>query len=422
MPLAPQKHAPLTEAEITRLCNDAVDRHGLAAPRLLVLIPDLTRSCPLDLLFPILYARLAPRVRTLDFLVALGTHPPLSPDQMLARVGIDRATHAQRYAKARFFNHQWDNPAELTCVGRIDRAETRALSGGLFELDIDVTVNRRVLDYDQLLIIGPVFPHEVVGFSGGNKYLFPGISGPELLHFFHWLGAVITNPRIIGCKDTPVRRILDRAASLLPLPRKACCMVVQDGGLAGLYFGSPEQAWSEAADLSAHLHIIRTPRAYHTVLSCAPVMYDDLWVGAKCMYKLEPALADGADIIIYAPHIREVSATHGSLIRQVGYHTRDYFLRQWGRFKDIPWGILAHSTHVKGIGSYLDGVEQPRVNVILATGIPEHECRAVNLAYRDPHRLRPDDFAGREDEGVLMVPKAGEILYRWKDAPPELGG
>ena len=62
-----------------------------------------------------------------------------------------------------------------------------------------------LIKYDELIIVGPVFPHEVIGFSGGNKYIFPGISGPEILHFFHWLGAVITNPRIIGNKWTPVR-------------------------------------------------------------------------------------------------------------------------------------------------------------------------------------------------------------------------
>ena len=151
-------------------------------------------------------------------------------------------------------------------------------------------------------------------------------------------------------------------------------------------------------------------------------MYDELWVGGKCMYKLEPALADGAELIIYAPHIHQISQTHGSLIRRIGYHTRDYFLQQWEKFRHVPWGILAHSTHVKGIGTYEGGVERPRVQVVLATGIPADECRAINLGYRDPASIRAADFAGRESEGVLLVPKAGELLYRWKDAPPELGG
>jgi nickel-dependent lactate racemase len=261
-----------------------------------------------------------------------------------------------------------------------------------------------------------------VGFSGGNKYIFPGISGPQVLNFFHWLGAVITNPRIIGRKWTPVRKTVDRAAALLPIERRAFCLVVKDADLAGLYYGSPEVAWSAAADLSRRMHIVYTDRPYHTVLSCAPGMYDELWVGAKCMYKLEPVVADGGQLIIYAPHLEELARTHGRVIREIGYHTRDYFLKQWDAFKHFPWGVLAHSTHVRGIGTYEDGVEKPRIEVILATGIPEADCRAVNLGYRDPRSVDPAAYRGREEEGILYVPKAGEILYRWKDAPEALGG
>jgi nickel-dependent lactate racemase len=199
-------------------------------------------------------------------------------------------------------------------------------------------------------------------------------------------------------------------------------MVVREGGLAGPYFGSPEEAWSAAADLSDRLHVVYVDRPYHTVLSCAPAMYNELWVGAKCMYKLEPVVADGGRLIIYAPHIAEIATVHDAVIRAIGYHTRDYFLKQWDRFKDYPWGVLAHSTHVKGIGTYDDGVELSRIEVVLATGIPEEVCRAIDLGYQDPASINPDAFRDREDEGILHVPKAGETLYRLKNAPPELGG
>jgi nickel-dependent lactate racemase len=215
-----------------------------------------------------------------------------------------------------------------------------------------------------------------------------------------------------------VRRVVDRAAALVPVPRYAFCMVVGDGGLAGLYAGTPEAAWSRAADLSDRLHVVYKDRPFHTVLSAAPPMYDEVWVGGKCMYKLEPVVADGGELIIYAPHIRDISRTHGPLIERIGYHTRDYFLGQWDRFKDEPWGILAHSTHVRGIGTYDKGVERPRIRVTLATQIPEAVCRAVNLGYRDPRSIDVARYQGREDEGVLYVPKAGEMLYRLKDPPP----
>src|SRR5205085_7076181 len=164
------------------------------------------------------------------------------------------------YSRVRFFNHSWDKPSSLKQIGTLSAAEINDLSGGLFSMDVPVEINRLIFDYDQLIIIGPVFPHEVVGFSGGNKYLFPGIGGADILNFFHWLGAVITNPRVIGNKWTPVRRVVDRAAALVPVPKAAFCMVVHEGRLAGLYAGTPEAAWSRAADLSARLHVIYKER------------------------------------------------------------------------------------------------------------------------------------------------------------------
>ncbi len=293
----------------------------------------------------------------------------------------------------------------------IGESEVETLTGGLFREPVNVDINRAVFDYDLLVLLGPVFPHEVAGYSGGNKYLFPGISGGSFLHFTHWLGAVITCRETIGRKDTAVRRLLDRAAALLPVPRLGVSAVVAEGGgLAGLYAGPVEEAWSRAADLAAALHVRTLPRACRTVLGVAPRMYDELWVGGKVMYKLEPVVAEGGRLIIYAPHLREVSRTWGELIERVGYHVRDYFLRQWDRFRGLPWAVLAHSTHVKGAGSYQDGVERPRIEVVLATGLPEELCRKLNLGYLDPAGIRLEDY--RDREGVLLVDPAGETLYR----------
>ena len=144
-------------------------------------------------------------------------------------------------------------------------------------------------------------------------------------------------------------------------------------------------------------------------------MYDELWVAGKCMYKLEPVVADGGELIIYAPHLDEISVTHGALIKEVGYHVRDYFTSQWNRFSHIPRGVLAHSTHVRGAGTCMDGVERPRVNVTLACGLSEETCRNINLGWRDPASIDIESHAGREEEGVLLVRKAGEHLYRLEE-------
>jgi nickel-dependent lactate racemase len=144
-----------------------------------------------------------------------------------------------------------------------------------------------------------------------------------------------------------------------------------------------------------------------------PSMYDDLWTGAKGAYKTEPVVADGGEVIIYAPHIHEVSYVHGALIDRIGYHCRDYFLAQWDRFSHYPWGILAHSTHVKGLGSYdaSTGIETPRIRVTLATSIPRARCERINLGYLDPATIDPKHWNGAGANG-LVVHRAGEMLYR----------
>lgn len=402
----------LTREEVDAVVAATCPTVAYRGRRVLLIIPDLTRTAPIGLMFRSLHDQLGGVTRAMDILVALGTHRAMTEEEICLRLEITMEERTKRYAGVRFFNHEWDNPGALKSLGVIPADEIRELSDGLFAMDVPVTVNRRVDEYDQLMIIGPVFPHEVVGFSGGNKYLFPGVSGPEVLNFFHWLGAVITTVGVIGHKWTPVRRVVDRAGSMVTTPKLCFALVVSGGGLAGLFAGTPESAWDQAVDLSAQHHIVRKDRPFHTILSCAPTMYDELWVGAKCMYKLEPVLAEGGELIIYAPHLKEVSVVHGRLIHEIGYHCRDYFLKQWDRFKDKSWGVLAHSTHVFGLGTYVDGVEKARARVTLATGIPEDECRAINLGYRDWRSIEVKDHADREGEGVLWVPKAGETLYR----------
>jgi nickel-dependent lactate racemase len=266
------------------------------------------------------------------------------------------------------------------------------------------------------LICGPVFPHEVVGFSGGNKYFFPGISGAEFIDLSHWLGALITSYEIIGTKHTPVRKLINLAAAQIPVPRSAICCVVTQEGLAGIFCGSPEEAWRQAADLSAQVHIRWMDHSYQRVLSILPPMYPELWTGAKGMYKLEPVVADGGELILYAPHMREVSVTHEKWIREIGYHVRDYYLAQPERFAQVPKGVIAHTTFLRGIGSYnpATGIERPRIKVTLATGIPEADCRALNLGYLDPASIDVETWQARTDPNLLVVPKAGEYLYRLK--------
>ncbi|MCJ7812538.1 lactate racemase domain-containing protein [bacterium] len=407
----------LTESQIHGLFSEAFAKCGLSDKRVLFIIPDHSRTAPIAALFRIIYPLLAERIKRLDFLIACGTHPPMSEEAIESHVGI---THTQRqtiYSKARFFNHEWNNPDQLTIIGKINKDEITEVSNGFMHEQIDITINKRIFDYDILIIMGPTYPHEVVGFSGGNKYFFPGIAGREIIDMTHWLGALITNPVINGIKDTPIRKLVDKAASMIPVERLCIGLVVKDNDLAGLFIGTPEEAFSKAADLSAQLHIVYKDHSYHRVLSCAPDMYHDIWTAGKCMYKLEPVVSDEGELIIYAPHIKDVSITHRPVIEKIGYHTRDYFVKQMNQFNAIPKIVMAHSTHVKGIGTYANGVERPRIHVRLATQISEKMCKQIHLGYCHPETIRMKDWQNREDEGILFVPKAGETLYRLKEDP-----
>jgi nickel-dependent lactate racemase len=406
----------LAASEVRQRIAERLDVSDFDGKRVLLIVPDATRTAPLPLLFDAVHNQLGPHVTGLDVLVALGTHPPMPEDAICQLLGISEEDRARRFNSVGLFNHEWDNPDRLTTIGWLTANDVEEISDGRLSLEVPVRINSRISDYDVLLVLGPVFPHEVVGFSGGNKYFFPGISGPELLNFFHWLGALITNVGIIGVKDTPVRRVVNKAARLIPTDRRCLAFVVNGKAeIYDLFYGPPEDAWESAADISSQVHIERVPRPFQTVLSCAPPMYDELWVAGKCMYKLEAIVADGGELIIYAPHLSEISITHGTLIEEIGYHVRDYFTQQWEQFKHYPWGILAHSTHVRGTGTFVDGVEKPRVDVTLASQIPADVCARINLGYRDPDSIDVESYADREDEGILLVRKAGEQLFRLEE-------
>ena len=393
---------------------------GLDGKRVLVLVPDHTRSLPLPQLFRDLVDLLA-GARELTFMVALGTHPPLDEERLLRLVGITAAERTGRYRHVGIVNHAWFEEGTLVSLGRLPQARIREIAGDRWHPtlggDVDVRINRAVPAAEHVIIVGPTFPHEVVGFSGGYKYYFPGVSGADMINVTHWLGALSGVLGTIGMTDTPVRDMIHAAAELVPTPTTLIALTVERGELGALVVGEPVAAWRDAASLSDERHVTNLPRPMNRVLACAPPMYDELWTAGKAMYKLEPALAEGAELVIYAPHLDRVSRVHGEWIERIGYHTLPYFLEQWERFRDVPLGVLAHSTHVRGAGRWVNGEEAPRVGVTLASKLDATTCARLNLGYRDPSSVEPEDWAGREHEGVLLVRKAGERLYRAPTAP-----
>lgn len=416
--------AVLSDGQISEFVGEQLAALDLDGRSVCVIVPDGTRSSPLPLLLSAVHRALHGRVTRLTVLVALGTHAEMSEDALATHLGHPRGGLEERYPGTTVRNHEWWDPATFATVGHIGADRIAELSDGMLREPVDVRINRAVIEHDLTLIVGPVFPHEVVGFSGGNKYLFPGVSGKELIDLSHWLGALITSAEIIGTRGTtPVRALIDEAAAMVPGDRLALCVVTRSGKaseaetpadhgghLHAMAFGEPRAAWDAAAEVSAETHVRYLDAPVRRVLSIIPTMYEDMWTGAKGFYKVEPVIADGGQAVLYAPHIREISVMHPQ-IAEIGYHCRDYFVKQWDRFQHLHWGDLAHSTHLRGAGTYdeVDG-ERLRVTVTLATGIPEGQVRAANLDHLDPDLVDPEEWA--QDPDSLVVPRAGEDLYR----------
>ncbi|HEY5886110.1 MAG TPA: lactate racemase domain-containing protein [Acidimicrobiales bacterium] len=371
---------------------------------LCLVIPDATRNCPLPLLLGAILRAVEGRVRSCQAVVALGTHAAMTEAAMRAMVGVGRLT---------VVNHEWWDDDTFAPLGTLAAEEVSRLSGGRLEESVPIRVNRLVVESDVTVIVGPVLPHEVIGFSGGDKYLFPGLSGPELIDVTHWLGALITSSEIIGTRGvTPVRALVHAAADLVPGERHALCVVVDHdtGGLHHAAFGDPRSAWAAAADVAAETHVEYVDAPVQRVVSLVARRYADLWTGAKGFYKVEPVVADGGEVILYAPHITQIASTHPGL-DTMGYHCRDWFLAHWDEVKDLPRGELAHSTHLFGAGTYdPEHGEHQRVRVTLATGIPEAVVRGANLRYQDPSTVDLDALYA--DPDTFVVPDAGEVLYR----------
>jgi len=408
----------LTDDEVSRFVHDQLSAHDVDGRSVCILVPDGTRTCPLPLLLKAVHGALVGRASRMTVVVALGTHAAMSDEALARHLGYAMGELDETYPGLTVKNHEWWDPETFADLGVIPAARLSKLSEGRMDIDVQVRLNRAVVEHDIALVVGPVLPHEVVGISGGNKYFFPGVAGQEIIDISHWLGALITSAEIIGTTaTTPVRALIDEGASLIPAQRLAFCVVGAAGDdhgsldLHSVSFGDTIASWTSAAEVCAATHVTHLDEPVSRVLSLVPEMYADIWTGAKGFYKLEPVVADGGEVILYAPHITTISAMHPE-IAEIGYHCRDYFVKQWDRFKDIHWGVLAHSTHLRGAGTYdaETAEERLRVRVTLATGIPQDVCRAANLGYLDPATV---DVASYEaDPDTLVVPRAGEVLFR----------
>jgi lactate racemase len=384
--------------------------------RVLAIIPDKTRDDNTHLLFPMAAEFLAGRnIAQFDALVAQGTHGPMTETQKFAKIG---AGAAELPGLRRIFDHRWDRADELVTLGQFSSTEVNQLTGGLINEAVDVRLNALLAPglYDTVLVFGATMPHEVAGFAGGAKYFFPGVAGPDLTHMTHWLGALATIEQVIGRVETPTRRMIEAAAAFVPAEVISFTSVsTRDvGGLKthALFAGDINEALRAAAAVSAEVHIKYTGRKYARVLALLDEHYDELWVGGKASYKLGSIIEAGGELIIYAPHLNNISATHGRLIEKYGYAPLET-VREMVEYSDelrANLCVAAHLAHVS-YGSTLnkEGKLTPRYRITLASAVSEEVCRRVKLGFLDYRTLHREDY--ESDPNTLVVENAGRDLY-----------
>jgi len=405
----------LSEKEISEFIVKALGTIDFRGKKVTLVIPDGTRSCPLPLILPIFYGAISPTAKSLSALIALGTHAPMSLEAIDKFLAGENQSIIEKYPKMKVFNHEWWESSTFAHLGAITAEEISEISLGEITSEVPISINRLITESDLVIIIGPVFPHEVVGFSGGAKYLFPGVSGQEMIDSSHWLGAIISSAEIIGTLGiTPVREMINLAAGKIEVPLLALCLVVETGSstISSLSFGSPHTAWEYASAVSAKKHIKFLDKPVKRVVSIIPSRYQDIWTAAKGMYKVEPIIQDGGEVILFAPHIDEFSITHKEL-EDIGYHCREYFSSQMEKFEGVSKTLMAHSSHLRGAGSFSPAKgEQCRITVTLSTGISKNRTESMNLKYHDPSSFSLADY--ENDSETLINLNAGEILYRLK--------
>ena len=398
--------------DLTRIVHDALDVIN-GGERILAIIPDKTRDDNTHVLFPAAADFLARRgVACFDVLVAQGTHPPMSREQKLAKIGLADFS-------GQLFDHRWDDPSELIVLGELSASLVKELTRGLVEQALPVTINKLLAPgvYDVVLVFGATVPHEVAGFAGGAKYFFPGVAGPELTHTTHWLGALAGIENIIGEVETPTRKLIEAAAELIAARVISINSVVsrdESGELItyALFTGDIRDEFRRATEVSRKIHIRYTGRKYRTVVALLDPHYDEMWVGGKASYKLGAIIEDGGELIIYAPHLTKLSETHGALIEKYGYAPLESVRDMLGASEELRQNlcIAAHLAHVAYAGRTDEhGTIVPRYRITMATGLDEETCRRVNLGYIDYRSFNVD--ALRSQPGTLIVTDAGRDLY-----------
>ena len=356
--------------------------------------------------------------RLTDVLPALGTHKQMTEGEIGTMFG--------RTPRSLFRVHNWRE--DVVTLGEVPVEFVREVSEGRLAYPWPAQVNRLLRDggHDLILSIGQVVPHEVVGMANGAKNVLIGTGGPMGIHRSHFLGAVYGMERMMGRVDTPVRRVLRYAsehfAGELPIAYVQTVVAKNEAGelvVRGLFVSDDEQAFERAAALSLECNFQRLPREIRkAVVWLHPEEFRSTWLGNKSVYRTRMALADGAELIVLAPGVREFGedATIDALIRRYGYC-------------GTPAALLAAESdpelaaNLSAAAHLIHGSSEGRFTIRYCPGhLSRKEIESVGYAYGDlaeytgvydPARLR-DGWNTVAGEEIFFVSNPGLGLWAYE--------
>jgi nickel-dependent lactate racemase len=396
----------LDNAQLKAIVFDTLAKLG-ERKRVLVIPPDFTRfHSHAGILTQFIWEYYGDRLAAV--LPALGTHTPMTAPQIREMFGA--------MPHALFKAHDWRN--DVTTLGTVPPEYVRELTEGKLDFDWPVQVNRLLTEggFDLILSVGQVVPHEVIGMANHNKNIFVGCGGADAINRSHYVGAVYGMERIMGRADTPVRRLYnygsDHFGHLLP-PVVYLQTVVgraPGGGLAvcGLFTGDGTEPFERAAALSLEVNFEMMPRPFaKCVVYLDPAEFKSTWLGNKAIYRTRMAMADGGDLLILAPGVKEFGEDLqiDALIRKYGYFGTDRTLAAVRANPDLRanLGAAAHLIH---------GSSEGRFRITYATGVlTRQEIEAVGFAYADVEKCTARYNPAHLKDGYNTLPDGEEIFY-----------
>ena len=398
------------EAFIREIMQKIVEKLRTEPKKMLLIPPDMTRfHSDAGNLTQIIYTMFASKAH-IDIMPAIGTHYAMTKEEIRQMFGDEIPVD-------RFKEHDWKN--DVTVLGEVPAEKIRELSEGTLDYPMEVGVNKLLLEgqYDLILSIGQIVPHEVIGMANFTKNICVGVGGSDMINKSHFLGAVYGMEKIMGRIDTPVRRAIDYAyhTFLSELPLYFIMTVMEKVGatlvMRGLYCSdrNDDEAYRMAARLSQHVNLDLLDKPLEkAVVYLDPRKFKSVWVANKGIYRLRMAMADNGELILLAPGLKEFGEDpeNDRLIRKYGYCGTQATLKAVEENVELQesLGATAHLIHGSNEGRF-------KITYCPGPNVTREEIESVGFNSASLEDMQKKYNPETLKDGFNILPDGEKIFY-----------